>query len=321
MSSWETQLGPPWRAHLAVWALLVFAAGAMTPLADPDLPLHLAIGEWIVQHRGLPVQEPFSWTRAGAPFYAYSWFMAVLYYWVYSVWGPLGLRVFFGLTLVSSAAAVLMLARAAGWRPWTALFLAMVNVVVLSFVVAALRPQVVLAIAVPLAWASAYRLMDAEKIRWPVAGLVLSSALAANSHLLFPLTASSWILLFTRIPRAKERRRVVAMIGGVVLGWLLSPYVLQWPEMFRLNFASNALQAPFSPISEMRPGFLLSFQNAAASLVALGFTLLPWSLASARLNRRERVAFAASWLIGLLLFSFAARALLVWWLLVIPVVA
>lgn len=319
-TAWETQLGPAWRADLGIWALLIFVAGAITPLGDPDLPLHLALGEWIVQHRAVPMEEPFSWTRAGAPFYAYSWGMAVLYYWVFSAWGALGLRVLFGFLLVSSAVVVLTLARAAGWRPWTALFLAMVNVVVLSFVVAALRPQIILAIAVPLAWASAYRLLDAEKIRWPVAGLLFSSALAANSHLLFPLTAAPWILLFTRPPR--QRRRMVAMVAAVVLGWFLSPYALQWPEVFRLNFAANALQVPFSPITEMRPGFLLSAGTGyAAFLLALGFTLLPWSLAGASMSVRERSGFAVCWLIGLLLFTLAARSLLVWWLLVIPIVA
>ncbi|MEO6526824.1 MAG: hypothetical protein ABIP93_09390, partial [Gemmatimonadaceae bacterium] len=65
--------GAQWPLDLAVMALVVFCFGAVRPLADPDLPMHLAIGEWIVQHRAVPFVEPFAWTREGAAYFAYSW--------------------------------------------------------------------------------------------------------------------------------------------------------------------------------------------------------------------------------------------------------
>ena len=46
---------------------VVFCFGAVRPLADPDLPMHLSVGEWIVRHRAVPFLEPFAWTRMGEP--------------------------------------------------------------------------------------------------------------------------------------------------------------------------------------------------------------------------------------------------------------
>jgi hypothetical protein len=60
--------------------ICLFVGGVTVPLSDADLPMHLALGEWIVRHRGVPFTEPFAWTRAGEPFFAYSWGPEVLYY-------------------------------------------------------------------------------------------------------------------------------------------------------------------------------------------------------------------------------------------------
>ena len=54
-------------------AVVVFLFGAIRPLADPDLPMHLSLGEWIARHGRVPFVEPFSWTALGQPYYAYSW--------------------------------------------------------------------------------------------------------------------------------------------------------------------------------------------------------------------------------------------------------
>src|SRR5689334_15612587 len=78
--AWRDALGPAWGWQIGFIAACIFAAAAMRPLADPDLPIHLATGEWIVRHRAVPFVEPWAWTRAGAPFYAYSWAIECVYY-------------------------------------------------------------------------------------------------------------------------------------------------------------------------------------------------------------------------------------------------
>ena len=76
---WRSELGARWSSWVAIGALLMFALGFAAPLADPDLPMHLATGAWIVQHHAVPWVEPFAWTRWGAPYYAYSWLPEVVY--------------------------------------------------------------------------------------------------------------------------------------------------------------------------------------------------------------------------------------------------
>src|SRR5690606_14188791 len=67
-------------AELALLAMLGVLLGALLPLMDPDFPMHLAVGEWIVRERAVPFVEPFAWTRAGEPYHAYSWLPQVTFY-------------------------------------------------------------------------------------------------------------------------------------------------------------------------------------------------------------------------------------------------
>ena len=64
---WRTAFGFHWPYLVAFFLLCLFVAGASAPLSDPDLPIHLATGEWVVRHHAVPFIEPFAWTRAGQP--------------------------------------------------------------------------------------------------------------------------------------------------------------------------------------------------------------------------------------------------------------
>ena len=55
------------RTWLVTWVGCALAAAlwiGAAPLGDPDLPLHLAVGEWIARHHSVPFTEPFAWTRS-----------------------------------------------------------------------------------------------------------------------------------------------------------------------------------------------------------------------------------------------------------------
>src|SRR5690242_6229118 len=112
-SEWRDALGSTWRWQLALIGVLLFAAGFSLPFADPDLSIHLATGQWIATHHALPFTEPFAWTRAGAPFQAYSWAIELLYYWLMSHVGPLGLSALQGVVYVVLAAVMVVLGKAA----------------------------------------------------------------------------------------------------------------------------------------------------------------------------------------------------------------
>lgn len=312
---WHRSYGPLWRMDLICLGLVVLLLGAMQPLSDADLPMHLATGEWIVQHGAVPFTEPFAWTRMGAPYFAYSWAPEVSYYLAMRWLGPVGLHLLQGVVLLASAAAMLFLAREAKWKPWIALGMAALNVAAAVLVVPALRPQLMLFVLVPLAWAFAYRVLSAQRIVWAALGLLLVSAAAANSHLFFVLTAAPIALVVARPPA--EHRRTWAICGAIVLGWFLSPYGLSWPEVFRLNFGYNALLVAPSPILEFRPGF----RATTAFVLALPLSLVPWVVSRGMDARRERVVFGALWLAGLVAFAYAGRLLLCWWLITLPLSA
>jgi hypothetical protein len=321
-AEWHDALGAHWRGILALYLGIVFVLAALMPLDDIDLPMHLAIGEWIARHHAVPFTEPFAWTRMGAPYFAYSWLMQLGSYGLLSLLGPLGLHLLYGAIAAASVLAIAAMGKAQGWRPWPTLILAAIHFVVLTRVTPSLRPQVVLYALVPLAWAAASTLRrgDERSTRWGLAALFVASVLAANSHILFALTgAPVFVLVLDPPARWKTALYAVLAVGA---GWLLSPYGLSWPEVFRLNFAPNPLFRYPSPISEYQPGF------NASPLIGAFLALVPWFAAGSPLFRtggslaspatRRWFAMAAIWLVGLVAFSRVEKAITIWWLVSLP---
>src|SRR5438477_5452838 len=97
--------------------LVAYAAllGLLAPLDEIDLPQHLATGEWILQHGAVPWTEPFAWTRAGQPYYAYLWLAQVTYFWLMRSFGPWGLHVLEAAVCGVAAYATLWSAKQFGW--------------------------------------------------------------------------------------------------------------------------------------------------------------------------------------------------------------
>lgn len=52
--------------------------GAKTLLSDCDTGWHIRTGEWILAHHQIPARDFFSFTRAGAPWYAWEWLSDVI---------------------------------------------------------------------------------------------------------------------------------------------------------------------------------------------------------------------------------------------------
>ena len=321
-AEWHRALGAHWRAILALYLAIVFVLAALMPLDDIDLPMHLAIGEWIARHHAVPFTEPFAWTRMGAPYFAYSWLVQLGSYGLLALFGPLGLHLLYGAIAAASVLAIAAMGRAEGWRPWPTLILAAIHFVVLTRVTPSLRPQVVLYALVPLAWAAASTLRrgDERSTRWGIAALFVASVLAANSHILFALIGAPVFVLIVDPPaRWKTALYAVLAVGA---GWLLSPYGLSWLEVFRLNFAPNPLFRYPSPISEYQPGF------NASPLIGAFLALVPWFAAGSPLFRTEGslaspatrrwFAMAVIWLVGLIAFSRVEKAITIWWLVSLP---
>src|ERR1019366_2961095 len=61
--------------------ILIFTklSGARTLLGDGDTGWHIRTGEWILAHHQAPVSDMFSFSRPGAPWFAWEWLWDVLF--------------------------------------------------------------------------------------------------------------------------------------------------------------------------------------------------------------------------------------------------
>lgn len=317
--AWSAELGAHWARWIPVGALLLFALGAAAPLADPDFPMHLATGAWIVHHHAVPFVEPFAWTRWGAPYYAYSWLPEVIYYQLYTHVGPLGVRALHGLTFSAGGASLLWMARVAGWRVWTALYLIFLSILPTILVAAYVRPQALLFPLVILAWGCGIRILDSDRPALWMAALALVAAASANSHLLFPLTALPCAIAISRTPTPWRRGGLMA--AAVLAGWLASPYGLHWAAIFRLNFGHNAMLDFPSRVLEFTPGFQFARRSPICLTLVVLMAMVPWTLRDLDATPRERFVLGSLWFVGLFGFGLAGRALLVWWFAGLPALA
>src|SRR5215203_22602 len=88
---------PRQRVPFAVFLLALFpACNALNPRLDEDTSWHLAVGKWVVDHRAVPTEDPFS--RIGqeehTPWVAYSWLHEVGLYGAYRLGGLGGVIAF-----------------------------------------------------------------------------------------------------------------------------------------------------------------------------------------------------------------------------------
>jgi hypothetical protein len=299
--------------------LTILIAGALAPLADPDLPMHLAVGRWIVQHHRVPTTEPFAWTRPGAPYFAYSWLMQSALYLLMCAAGPVALRLLHGALLAAAFGSALFAGRHMGWSRNASCFVAALQLVVVTSVSPLLRPQEALFVLLPLEWGLVSRALSSDKGgRLPtLAALGLIAALTVNTHVFFPLLAAPLSLALT-MPETSDDDSLVRRIGRglpvaavLALGAACSPYTLDWGEVFALNFKENVLFGPSSLIAEHQSGF------SARLGIGIALTLLP-VIASEGWSIRERAVWGAMWALGLVVFALKVKGLVVWWILAFP---
>jgi hypothetical protein len=317
--AWSRDVGMHWRWILGALAVGCFLAGWLALLFDPDLPMHLRTGEWIVREGRVPFVEPFAWTRQGAPFFAYSWLPEVLYFWLLDAFGENGLHALHASIAASSFLVIIWLGRTARWTPWSTLLLALLCFAVWTAFISATRPQAWMAFTVPLAWIGAEYLARGA-VGKGVMLTLLAAALTVNSHLLFPVTMVPVVRLL-----AEEQinwRRVMYFGVANVVGWLMTPYLLHLPQILLLNLTGNALVGALSPISELEPGFR-ALMHAAFSLKLASLILLltPVFLPARFLTARERIWYLLAWTAGLGLFAIALRGLVIWLLVALPLLA
>ncbi len=297
--------------------LLVLFAGivaALPPLHEMDLAQHLATGEWIVRHRAVPFVEPFAWTRAGQPYFAYSWLPDVLFFTLLRTFGPLALHILEGSLAAGAVAAAFWAGRRFRWSTATCAALGVIHLALLWGLANTLRPQQFLFVLLPLSWGIA------ADIEWRGAsvGRLLAlagiSMLAANSHIFFVLTAVP--IVYFALADGNVRKWLLGAVA-LVIGWLLSPYGLVWPRVFALNFGHNALLGRPPSVAEFVPGFEYALQRPGVIVTVAALLAAPVVLATLGETRR-RITLMIFWTAGLIAFAYAGRLVLIWWVLALP---
>jgi hypothetical protein len=82
--------------------------GVKTLLSDCDTGWHIRTGEWIIQHGWVPARDVFSFSKPGAPWYAWEWLSEVLFARITHL-GGLQLLVLFSILMLSATFTALFL--------------------------------------------------------------------------------------------------------------------------------------------------------------------------------------------------------------------
>ncbi len=82
-----------WAPSLAALLLFVIPLFSPATLNDGDTFWHIAAGDWMLAHRAIPTADPFTFSRAGAPWAAHEWLSEVLFALSYRLGGWNGVMI------------------------------------------------------------------------------------------------------------------------------------------------------------------------------------------------------------------------------------
>jgi hypothetical protein len=72
---------------MPLFFIFVKLQGARTLLGDGDTGWHVRAGEWMLAHHRVPQQDIFSFSRPGAPWFAWEWLWDVVFAMLHQRWG------------------------------------------------------------------------------------------------------------------------------------------------------------------------------------------------------------------------------------------
>ena len=90
------------------WSFMTSGTGWSRLLWDGDTAIHIATGNWILDHGKIPTADPFSFTQPGAPWIPYEWGTEVLFAQLNHTFGLKGIVFVYG---VAIAALIVVLLR------------------------------------------------------------------------------------------------------------------------------------------------------------------------------------------------------------------
>lgn len=135
---------------LMAWLFLVPPEGWGRLLEDGDIGWHIRVGEWILDHKSIPREDLFSFTRPGEPWFAWEWGAELIYGLLYRGWGLKGIVLFSGAQIALFGAILVRYSLWRGANPLLAVCLSFAGVGAASVHFLA-RPHLYTLILVPIA--------------------------------------------------------------------------------------------------------------------------------------------------------------------------
>jgi hypothetical protein len=278
----------------AILAMGLFVLAAR-PVVDPDLWWHLKTGQLILQNRAVFHADPFSFTRAGAPWLNHEWLSDVLMFVLYRAAGWAGLIVTFA--AIITATFLLAFYRCAGRRYLAGLLTLWAAIA--SIPLWDVRPQILSFFLASLLLVLHDRSIRRPNLLWWAVPLML---LWANLHAGFALgvvllaiflagTSLDAIFGFESWPAAKSRLRISSLVlitcvavvainpAGSKLYWYpfatlrsasMQKYIAEWasPNFHQAQFVPLALLM----LASLAALALSSKRLSPAKLLLLGAT-------------------------------------------------
>jgi len=241
---------------LVSWLFIFGASGWKSLLGDGDTGWHIRAGQYILAHHAVPTQDLFSFSRPGAPWFAWEWLTDVLYAGLFQMGGLKAIVLAAGLMIGLFATIVLRYTLWRGANLLVALFTTLLAAGAASMHFLA-RPHLFTLLLVPIC----FWVLEAdrrERTRWLWA-LIPVTAVWTNLHGGFVIFLACIALLVggsaleagfgNRL--GDERRwagvrRYALLLLGCSLASLINPYGIQLHvhifEYLRADWIKNIVQ-------------------------------------------------------------------------------
>jgi hypothetical protein len=227
-----------WLLLLLMYAAALFLALSPIALRDPDMWWHLRSAQWILSHHAVPHVEPFSASRAGTPWAAYSWAFELLLHAVYRQFYLVGIAAYIAGMAALIAAALYRLASRSGVDTAVAVALIIAAIIAISPILTP-RPWLISILFFALELTAIFDARTSGNWR-KLLPLIPLFALWANFHIQFihglailALAAAEPLIIgFLYLPRNSEdpnrlpAARWFAVLGACFAATLLTPYGL-----------------------------------------------------------------------------------------------
>lgn len=241
----------PWAVGLGLYAVLLVAGPRL--LGDPDSYSHVEVGRWIIAHGTLPANDPFSFSKHGAPWIPFEWLSQVIYAAVYALAGWPGV-VAIAAAAIALAFALLTFFLLRSLSPSLTLLMVIAAIILVAPHMLA-RPHV-LVLPLMVIWAAALvRCMDrgTPPPYWALPPLVLWTNLHGSVVLALGLIGPAVLEALLREPRSEWPRVLLRWLPFSALALAASCLTPHGPEPLLMPLTTLGLGPALAWISEWRP--------------------------------------------------------------------